>query len=459
MLALGLRFLLKASSVSASDLYYHPQFCAGGWQNPHFATGDPQNFSSKSVSDFDNSNSAYLESGVASQIFCGFFPVDSREEAPGEVRLRFHWMMDFGGNFIPSTVQYSNPENDSSNDSVQSSESPQVPSEPEVGEISPEPVQEKNLEEESSEEPIPESTPEPTSNPTVEEEVTLLDRFIKTLFKTAEAQGLGSSEDYLSISYSLDGVRWIMVGRVNHNNWQDLSVSIPISSWEDLSQIQVMLNALPTLGSKPGVYLDGISLEIEYDRPFTEAVTETVEDTTATVITALDLVAEQITQFFSGEEAPKQQEKEPLIVKERKLTFSLSEGKINTTRSLPWYSNEFRDKVSVRGDNGNIPKIEIEEDGKSMVISGECEESLFVVLLWKNQDDYINKPGSFASNFADHCYDGVYRYDLKNLSNEIDDGPYYLLVASEDETNPWVPASALVPINISSIIEEKVIEE
>mgnify|MGYP007083436234 CR=1 FL=1 len=452
--AVVLRIAFKATSASAANLYFYPQFCAGGWENPHNGAGEPQNFSSKNFSDFNTGNSAYLEPNVAAQIFCGFFPVETREELPDKVSLRFHWMMDFNGSFIPSTVkdetvtEKTESPIDKTEDLNEISEDAELPT-PSV------PIEEVDIEVEEEPENI-EETPnisEPSPEPIIESS------WLRKLIPVAYAQGLGSPEDFLSVSYSLDGVRWIMVGKTNYNNWHDFSVDIPISSWEDLQKIQVMLNVLPTVGTKPGIYIDAIGLEIEYDRPIGEAVSETVEDTGALVLDALDTTAEAIVAFFTEETVVTEEVKpEPVVVKEKKLIFSQGGEKINTTRSLPWYSNDFREKVSILGGNENLPNIQISEEGRSAKVSGRCEDSYFVVLLWKNSEDYIERPGSFASNFADHCVDGKYEYDLNQISKEIADGQYYLLVSSEDETNPWVPATALMPISISSVIEERVIE-
>src|SRR6185503_6362696 len=43
--------------------------------------------------DFTLDNSAYLASGIAAQIFCGYFPIEEREEQPKEVSINFNLMM------------------------------------------------------------------------------------------------------------------------------------------------------------------------------------------------------------------------------------------------------------------------------------------------------------------------------------------------------------------------------
>jgi hypothetical protein len=91
-----------------------------------------------------------------------------------------------------------------------------------------------------------------------------------------------------------------------------------------------------------------------------------------------------------------------------------------------------------------------------MTVSGSCFEKYFVILIWKNSSDYIDRPGSFSKNIAELCNNGSFVYDLKNLSTDIPDSNYFLMIAEEDDKNPWVPKSQLIPINISSVIEERV---
>ena len=91
---------------------------------------------------------------------------------------------------------------------------------------------------------------------------------------------ISPTEDFLKVSYTLDGVNWQELGMVNKNNWQDLSFNIPVSylletelptngnevsTLEDIKKIQIKIESLPILNETPFVYLDGMALEVEYE--------------------------------------------------------------------------------------------------------------------------------------------------------------------------------------------------
>jgi hypothetical protein len=76
-----------------------------------------------------------------------------------------------------------------------------------------------------------------------------------------------SVNDIFEVVYTLDGENWDVLGVVRKDKWQDATFEIPyekITSWEDLSKLQVRLKVLPSFDSMPIVYLDAISLSVEY---------------------------------------------------------------------------------------------------------------------------------------------------------------------------------------------------
>ena len=73
-------------------------------------------------------------------------------------------------------------------------------------------------------------------------------------------------DNFLDVSYSTDGQTWISVGEVNMNNWQNFTVTLPVSDWTDLQNLQVRVEGIPTTqDSIPPIYLDGMLLEVHYD--------------------------------------------------------------------------------------------------------------------------------------------------------------------------------------------------
>jgi hypothetical protein len=71
--------------------------------------------------------------------------------------------------------------------------------------------------------------------------------------------------NFLQISYTLDGSNWNQLARINFDNWQNLEIEIPVFSWEDLANLQIGIQTLPTVDLLPDIYLDGIFLRVEYD--------------------------------------------------------------------------------------------------------------------------------------------------------------------------------------------------
>jgi hypothetical protein len=75
-------------------------------------------------------------------------------------------------------------------------------------------------------------------------------------------------ENFLDVSYSTDGQTWISIGKVNANNWQQFTITLPISSWVDLTNLQVRVEGIPTTENPvPPIYLDGMFVEVHYDVP------------------------------------------------------------------------------------------------------------------------------------------------------------------------------------------------
>jgi hypothetical protein len=82
-------------------------------------------------------------------------------------------------------------------------------------------------------------------------------------------------------------------------------------------------------------------------------------------------------------------------------------------------------------------------------IEGACTDVYYVVLLFKNQDDYANDPRSFIVNRAYPCIDGHYSYEINRLPVNLENGKYYLLVGSQGERGMWKPITGLTEITIN----------
>lgn len=74
--------------------------------------------------------------------------------------------------------------------------------------------------------------------------------------------------NFLEVSYSLDGTQWTNLTKVDRNNLKNLTISLPITNWDDLGKLQLKVSGIPTLlADVPTVFLDGMVVETEYEVP------------------------------------------------------------------------------------------------------------------------------------------------------------------------------------------------
>lgn len=75
-------------------------------------------------------------------------------------------------------------------------------------------------------------------------------------------------ENFLEVRYSTDGQAWIEIAKVNPNNWEHFTVTLPITTWDDVKRVQLRIEGIPTaLAEIPKVYLDGMLMEVHYELP------------------------------------------------------------------------------------------------------------------------------------------------------------------------------------------------
>lgn len=122
--------------------------------------------------------------------------------------------------------------------------------------------------------------------------------------------------------------------------------------------------------------------------------------------------------------------------------FSLTGRLLSTLQRL--YSTDGRiiDEKSIV----DAPLFAHNADGSSAV-AGVCRDAYFVVLLYKEREEYEKDPNSYILNRAFPCT-GAYRYTLDALPLSLPDGTYQLLIGEQGEVGDWVPITALTEITI-----------
>lgn len=75
-------------------------------------------------------------------------------------------------------------------------------------------------------------------------------------------------ENFLKVSYSVDGESWFEIGKVNMDNWQNFTARLPISQWDEVKNLQISVEGIPTtLNPVPPVYLAGMFIGVNYELP------------------------------------------------------------------------------------------------------------------------------------------------------------------------------------------------
>lgn len=489
VIAVGWRLAGSSRIAEAATDTYYPAFCLGGWDTPRHASGPVETGNGDDPRAFTPDNSAYLSPDTAAQIFCGYFPVEPREKPPVSAEIRLVWnLLGADPDLPPALPPVSTPTSDtpsepvddliatsttlidaavaSSTDTTPSltpmppATTPEEPPMPAVPAIPSEPT--------GTEQVAPaDASPEPTSM--IDTGLRLTGAWILSHTPVAHAQETAprptlSLSDWFEVSYSLDGVRWHSLGRVNAHNWKDFTVHIPLTSWEDLQNVQIMVAALPSLSERPAVYLDGMELRAESDPSLSEAASAAVSvagdvvDSAADAITAL---GSKLASLFDDDPAPAPTTvvatpttPAPARSKHRVLQFHISGASIPIPSHLPWQDADLQEGLASTTQSV-MPAVTRSDDGRSFIVSGSCGAAFATIITYRNENDYRDNPRDALANVATPCESGHYTFNLGGLPDSTQGGTYYLLVGQQSATGTWTPSSALLPITIEPVEVEE----
>jgi hypothetical protein len=287
--------------------------------------------------------------------------------------------------------------------------------------------------------PAPSSDSSSDAGPT-----SFIERIMAIVAAKAEAQTgdpSHSSDPFLQISYSTDGVRWVSIGTVGTDNWQNYKIAIPISSWDDLNNLQIMVSTLPTVSEKPDIYLDGMYARVSYDRTLVEALSDTLASAADAVDSVINPTPDPAPVVVAPPAAPPAP-LPPIVITKKVMSFASNGDPVD---------GEYKGDTSITTTPGS--------DGSSFVVSGKCSRKYFVILVYHNQSDYEKKPSSYIANSAFECDNGSFNYDLSGLPLNVHSGDYWLLTAEEDDTGGWTPVSRIFPITITSTTTTETINQ
>ncbi|MBI4120256.1 MAG: hypothetical protein HY454_02205, partial [Parcubacteria group bacterium] len=89
-----------------------------------------------------------------------------------------------------------------------------------------------------------------------------------TATSTEIADDIDPADGFLLVRYSLDGANWFNLEQVNRDNWPDFTVSLPITSWEEVENLQISITEVAgTEDRAEVVYFDGAIIEVHFDLP------------------------------------------------------------------------------------------------------------------------------------------------------------------------------------------------
>lgn len=92
---------------------------------------------------------------------------------------------------------------------------------------------------------------------------------------------------------------------------------------------------------------------------------------------------------------------------------------------------------------------QVDNASGTVSVSGQCSDKYFVVLLFKNANDYADDPRSYIFNSAYPCENGSFSYQISELPGNLPNGAYYMLIGQEGDRSTWTPITSLTEITIN----------
>ena len=134
------------------------------------------------------------------------------------------------------------------------------------------------------------------------------------------------------------------------------------------------------------------------------------------------------------------------LIPKKKYTFS------NVGQTIPAkkITSINKKRGSVQSEVTQPVSVRLNNDTGIVNVSGVCSDKYYVVLLYKNVEDYDINPGSYIVNRAYECINNVYNYDIDRLPSTLENGTYYILIGGMGEIGSWEPISSIAPISINN---------
>lgn len=284
-------------NTKAELVYFYPQSCLGNFINPEKAQGEPEVRSPDLIN--ETNSAVYL--GGFKEIYCGNFQGPIEDGEINNIILKFNMVLTNERKETPiietspKTIEIINTSTENSTNTVPENLSTSTIEIPQsffykivfAEEITnSEPAYpNENL---TSEQTFVTSTTEETINTIIQETNTITPEATKAEELTTQETNTTTQEttttqleqtfNYFDIFYTLDGQTWEYLGSITNKNSQDIIFSIPVNDWLMIPKIQIKVQSNPNLNNIPYLYLESMSLEVEFTKE--KATEETIATST-----------------------------------------------------------------------------------------------------------------------------------------------------------------------------------
>lgn len=190
--------------------------------------------------------------------------------------------------------------------------------------------------------------------------------------------------------------------------------------------------------------------------PLTIEATSTLESVPLDSSTTLDVVAEDVLPADAAPEPAPEPVPEPEAPLPEPAVIPLADLAPKPEFSFAMTGKRVEAKRVQRDRAGKEQVVDVAQtltpqiDNATgvMQVSGSCSNTYYVILLFKNQDDYARDPKSYLIDKAFPCVGGTFSYSIDELPANLTDGTYYLLVGEEGEKGPWSAITDLTEVTI-----------
>lgn len=494
--ALSARYVFQLSpKASAGFWYFYPHACQGsGVSAADNAEGAPTTKEMSGVDEYTVQNSAIIAPQQGNSLDCTSFSGEQTKEKITRLRLVVQWAFKAAPPPPPSAeTKDTDTDKGQEKDTEEKKSPPKKPTEqPDTDKLpapDPTPAPESNppptpapVESKQQQEPAPRPAEQTAPAPAPEAPTQAF--LYKTIWvpvaraQETEIPTVASSlvfnglDHFIDIQYAVGNEPW--------TSFDNPQLELPFRDPKDIDRLKIRIKSLAKDATLPDVYVDGMWLEIKSsdDQPATQPEDEqnkdsnTGEESASLLDTVSDFFSsakDAVVDFLTPDDhlAPQPEtatQSQPIqtqptpaptpIVPASVLEVANTAAQTLPSEQVQWKttSQELSDAKAheIRND-----KISVIAENESLKISGECSLAYATILLFSNKTDFQTDPAKALFNQAVACQNGRFDGTLptSKLSQNLESGTYYLLVAQQEPGKPWQPTSAFIAVTLNRVLK------